>query len=311
MPIPRRAGRFPSARPSRVPRRRPAPGTRPPLRAALVLLAAPLVLAGCARTPEDIAPAENPPEVSAEVRGLRVPLDDFMLSRLDIQTIEYAEDLLTRACMRGSGFGWEMLPPPARTDTDPLHRRRYGVIEPEVAGRYGYHLPPLAPDQRAREQVWRRRDTLPPAERRAAYGHGGCRDNARTRLAEGVPKLDRQRLNGFIGGTFEASQRVPAVVEVFGAWSRCMKAKGFTYGMPLDAAADPAWTRSAQAAPQEIAVAEADVGCKRKTDLVAVWSSAESKVQLDAIATHRADFDRFRQARDAELRAAEQVIGNA
>ncbi|WP_344896063.1 hypothetical protein [Nonomuraea antimicrobica] len=251
--------------------------------------------------------------MSAEASGLSVPLDDFILSRLDIQTIEYAEDLLTRACMRGSGFDWEMLPPPARTDTDPLHRRRYGVIEPEVAGRYGYHLPPLAPDQQAREQVWRRRDALPPAERRAAYGHdgqGGCRNTARTRLAEGVPKLDQQRLNGFIGDTFEASQRVPAVVAVFGAWSRCMKAKGFAYGMPLDAAADPAWARSAQPSPREIAVAKADVGCKRTTGLVAAWSTADSHVQLDAIATHRADFDRFRQARDAELRAAEQVIGN-
>ncbi|MFC7585330.1 hypothetical protein ACFQYP_17550 [Nonomuraea antimicrobica] len=119
--------------------------------------------------------------MSAEASGLSVPLDDFILSRLDIQTIEYAEDLLTRACMRGSGFDWEMLPPPARTDTDPLHRRRYGVIEPEVAGRYGYHLPPLAPDQQAREQVWRRRDALPPPS-------GAPRTGTTGRAAAGTPR---------------------------------------------------------------------------------------------------------------------------
>ncbi|MEV0616261.1 hypothetical protein AB0I81_23300 [Nonomuraea sp. NPDC050404] len=290
MPIPRPAGPFSSAHPSR---------------AALSLLVA-VLLAGCVPTPESVVPAE----VSAEVRGLRVPFDDFTLSRLDIHTIEYAEDLLTRACMRASGLDWELLPPPARTDTDPLHRRRYGVIEPKVAEHHGYHLPPPAPDQWAREQVWRRREALPPAGRRAAYGHdgqGGCRNTARTRLAEGIPKIDRGRLNGFIGSTFEASQRLPAVVAAFGAWSGCMKDRGFAYRTPLDAVSDPAWTSSAQASPREIAAARADVGCKRATGLVAAWSAAEKAVQLDAIAAHRAEFDRFRQARDAELGAARRL----
>lgn len=309
MRTPRSAGAFRSARLSRAARCRPAPGTRPPHRACLVVVAALALLAGCAHTPE----AEKAPEASAEARGLRVPLDDFVLSRLDIHTIEYAEDLLTRACMRASGFDWELLPPRERTDTDPAHRRRYGVIEPEVARRYGYHLPPLSPDQQAREQVWRRREALRPAVRRAAYGpdgQGGCRRTARSRLARGLPEADRQRLNGFIGETFEASQRVPAVVTVFGAWSGCMQAKGYAYRTPLDAAGDPAWGRSGQASPREIAVADADVGCKRTTGLVAAWSAADRAVQLDAIAAHRGDFDRFRQARDVELRAAQQVIGS-
>ncbi|MCK2220239.1 hypothetical protein MF672_041540 [Actinomadura sp. ATCC 31491] len=288
-------------------RRRPASPAR---WAALVLV---LLAAGCAHPRQAAAPAGQPPEVSAEARALRFPLDAYTLSRLDIQTVEYAEDLLTRACMRGAGLDWELLPPPARVDTDPLHRRRYGVIEPEVAARYGYHLPPLAADQRAREQVWRRRETLPPAQRRAAYGddgQGGCRQTARTRLAAGVPALDQQWLNGFIGDTFAASQRVPAVVAAFDAWSRCMKARGFGYRTPLDAAADPAWSRYPQAGPGELAAATADVGCKRATGLVATWSAADEAVQLRAIAAHRDAFDRFRRAREAELDAARKVIGH-
>ncbi|MEW9556463.1 hypothetical protein [Nonomuraea sp. NPDC050783] len=251
--------------------------------------------------------------MSAEARSLTVPFDAFTLSRLDIQTIEYAEDLLTRACMRAAGFDWEMLPPPASTDSDPMHRRRYGVIEPEVAERYGYHLPPLAPDQRAREQVWRRREALPLARRRTAYGpdgQGGCRRTARLRVAEGVPALDQQQLNSYIGSTFTASQRMPAVMAAFEAWSRCMSGKGFTYDTPLAAAGDPAWMKSDLTSPREIAVAVADVECKQTTGLVAVWSAADKAVQLDAIAAHRGDFDRFRDARDAELRAARRIIGN-
>ncbi|WP_155126921.1 hypothetical protein [[Actinomadura] parvosata] len=307
MPIPRPTGLFPPSRPARAAHRRP-----PPHAADLVVLAGLVLLGGCAPPPQPAVPADRPVEASAEARALRVPLDDFTLSRLDIHTIEYAEDLLTRACMRGRGFDWELLPPPARTDTDPLHRRRYGVIEPEVAERYGYHVPPPAPDQQAREQVWRRREALPPAEQRAAYGpdgQGGCRETARTRLAQGIPAVDQQQLNGYIGDTFEASQRVPAVVAAFGAWSACMKAGGFTYRTPLDAANDRAWASSARPAPREIAVAVADVVCKRATGLVATWSAADQAVQLAAIAAHRTDFARFRQARDAELRAARQVIG--
>ncbi|WP_431932909.1 hypothetical protein [Nonomuraea jabiensis] len=46
------------------------------------------------------------------------------------------------------------------------------------------------------------------------------------------------------------------------------------------------------------------------TGLVAARSAADKAVQLDAIAAHRRDFDRFRRARDAELRVARQVTGN-
>lgn len=66
-----------------------------------------------------------------------------------------------------------MLPPPSSQDPDPLNRRRYGLIEPEIANRFGYHLPPLPPELTARESVWAQRDRLPPAERHAAYGDDG------------------------------------------------------------------------------------------------------------------------------------------
>ncbi|GLW09168.1 hypothetical protein Misp01_42970 [Microtetraspora sp. NBRC 13810] len=284
-------------------------------RSGVVVLTAGLVLAaGCAAGTGAPAPAEEAPEVSAEVRGLRVPFDDYSLSRLDIHTVEHAEDLLTRTCMRGLGLDWETLPPPAEQDTDPLNRRRYGLIEPELARRYGYHLPPPAPDQRARAEVWRRREALSPAVRHAAYGadgQGGCRARARARLAEGLPDIDRQRLNGHIGETFRASQRDPVVVAVFGRWSACMRARGFTYGVPFDASADPAWARSGRASPREIAVAEADVGCKRQVGLVALWSAAEQRIQRAAVAAHPEDFRLFLRAREAELRNARQVIADA
>lgn len=265
---------------------------------------------GCAAEPLT-ADQKNVPEVGAEVRALRVPLDEYKLSRLDLQTIEYAEDLLTRDCMRELGMDWKMLPPPSHQDPDPLNRRRYGLIEPEIATRFGYHLPPLSPELTARESVWAQRDRLPPAERRAAYGddgQGGCRAEARDHLRKDIPDLDQSRLYDFSAEAFRASLADPEVVQVFGNWSACMKAEGFRYSDPLEPFGDAAWAKSRRPSAQEIVVAEADVRCKQETDLVSVWSGVEERIQLDVIRSHREDFGGFMRAKNAELDTARRTL---
>jgi len=265
---------------------------------------------GCTAEPLT-ADQENVPGVGAEVRALRVPLDEHKFSRLDLHTIEYAEDFLTRDCMGDLGMDWKMLPPPSSQDPDPLNRRRYGLIEPEIATRFGYHLPPPSPELAAREAVWAQRDRLPPAERRAAYGDdgkGGCRAEARDHLREDVPDLDQSRLYDFSAEAFEASLEDPEVVKVFGNWSACMKAEGFRYSDPFEPFGDAAWAESRRPSTQEIVVAEADVRCKQETDLVAVWSGVEERIQLDVIRSHREDFEGFMRAKNAELDAARRTL---
>lgn len=100
------------------------------------MLIAVLVLSTVGCTAEPLtADQKNVPEVGEEVRALRVPLDEYTLSTLDLQTIEYAEDFLTRDCMRDLDMDWKILPPPSNQDPDPLN------VEPEIATRFGYHLP--------------------------------------------------------------------------------------------------------------------------------------------------------------------------
>src|ERR1700754_3870401 len=103
------------------------------------------------------------PAASAQIRALDLPFDAYDLSQLDHLTIAYAKDILIRDCMQVKGMSWAMLPPPPKEDPDPLARRRYGVIEPAIAARFGYHRPP-EPD----DAVWQQRDRLPAAERSAA-----------------------------------------------------------------------------------------------------------------------------------------------
>ncbi len=269
-----------------------------------------LLTVGCTAQPLT-ADQKNAPEVGEEVRALHVPLDEYMFSRLDLQTVEYAEDLLTRDCMRWLDLDWKVLPPPSSQDPDPLNRRRYGLIEPEIAARFGYHLPPPSPELTARESVWAQRDRLPPAQHRAAYGDdgkGGCRAEARDRLRKDIPDLDQSRLYDFSAEAFRASLENPEVVQVFGSWSACMKAKGSRYSDPLEPFADAARAESRRPSEQEIVVAEADVRCKQETDLVSVWSGVEERIQLDAIRSHREDFEGFMRAKNAELDAARRTL---
>lgn len=281
----------------------------PILRILIVALA--LSTAGCtAQSPT--ANQENAPQISEEVRALHVPFDEYKLSRIDLQTIEYAEDLLTRDCMRDLGTDWRLLPPPANQDPDPLNRRRYGLIEPEIATRFGYHLPPSSPESAARESVWAQREQLPPAEQRAAYGddgQGGCRAAARGHLRRDIPEIDQSRLYDFSTEAFNVSLKDPQVMEVFGSWSACMQAQGFRYSDPLEAVGDPAWAESQRPSAQEIAAAETDVRCKRETGLVPTWSDAEERIQLDTIRSHREEFTGFLRAKNAELDAARRTLG--
>lgn len=282
---------------------------RPAGAASVVVLS--LALAGCATEPPP-PPAAPVPEASAEARALHVPYDDYTLSTLDMQTIEHAEDLLIRDCMHDRGLKWEMLPAPASQDPNPLNRRRYGLIEPELATRYGYHLPPQVPELAARDAVWARRDRLPRAERQAAYGddgQGGCTAQARSHLRKDIPDFnDQYRLNDFAAADFATSQKDPEVLRVYDSWHTCMATATFDYANPFAAFDDPAWGKSPRPSKRELAVAEADVRCKQETHLVETWAAAEERIQLDTIRAHPQDFASFRHTKDTHLTAAHQAI---
>lgn len=264
------------------------------------------VAAGCATHQAEDSP--DVPAASAQTRELSVPLDAYKMSRLDLWTIEYAEDLVTRDCMRSRGLDWELLPPPPAVDPDPLNRRRYGVIEPEVAARYGYHLPPLPPESAAREAVWARRDRLPAKEHAAAYDDHGCRSDARARLRAGIDDFDNSRLADFSSRAFQDSFNHPQVRAAFTQWSRCMASAGFRYPDPFAALQDKTWSESARPKEPEIATAKADVECKQQVILPAIWSSAEEDIQNSLIQTNADEFQSFRKAKDTELEAARLVL---
>ncbi|WP_116244745.1 hypothetical protein [Nocardiopsis sp. FIRDI 009] len=257
--------------------------------------------------------AENPVLPSSErARSLVLPFDDHTLSPFEIQTIDYAEDLIIRDCMEERGMDWEVLPVPEEENTDPPHRRRYGVIEPEVAENYGYVAPIGSEDDRARAEVRESRGTLPRAEYQAAFGadgDGGCHGEARERVTDGVPDMDYNLLNSYIATGFDASQEEPEVIGAFAEWSTCMATRGFDYGTPLEAGDDARWAaRESEPLPEEIEVATADVACKEEASVVEIWRSAEAEAQRGLIEEHPADFALFAQVREGLLERARAEI---
>ncbi|MBT2232631.1 hypothetical protein [Nonomuraea sp. NEAU-A123] len=272
-----------------------------------VLLTAATAACSTAAATEPQVPVPPP---GVEARELSIPFDRYNFSASDISILDRAEELLVGGCMRQLGMAWKVLPPSAAEDLEPQNRRRYGVVEPEIARLFGYHAPPDRPTvaRRAAARDSRAR-SLSAKEQRAASGEkDGCLGQARAHLEQGTPQVDGALFNRLISETFEQSQRDPKVVQVFQAWSTCMREQGRQYANPLAAITDQRWMKAGPASQEEIRAAQADVRCKVKTGLVTIWSAAEKRIQDDAISAHPTEFQALQATKDQQLAAARAVL---
>ncbi|WP_445282156.1 hypothetical protein [Streptomyces sp. DSM 118148] len=242
-------------------------------------------------------------------KGLSLPLEAYMQTYADTVTLDTATRHLQEKCMAGYGFDVKLTvagatPPP--NDNDANMERRYGLTDRATAAEYGYGLPEALTDQ-PRQKV----PDLSEAQVEVLTGHGkptkagangsfvakaapktyngkkihakGCAGYAAEKIAE--PAADLQLVSELNGRSFVQSMDVPAVKKAMGAWSQCMKGKGYEAATPTESAelvphTDPA-------SQKEIDVALAEIDCKRQTGLVKVWFKAETKIQKQQIADHR------------------------
>ncbi|MFF4756119.1 hypothetical protein ACWD5R_37290 [Streptomyces sp. NPDC002514] len=277
------------------------------------------LLAGC--TPPNAAPGHTPsavlagPTASARARALLLPYDRYEMTPTDLLVIQSAEDVLMVSCMRTHGWSWKPLPHAG--DADPPNRSRYGVIEPHVAERYGYHQPPPPPGVARHEAAENTRNSgLSQAEADAAFGRAtghsasvnGCWKKAHDRLRRQVPASDHTLLNELTLRSFDASLRNSLVQRKLAAWNSCMDRSGFAYATPLDAANDPVWRKAKRPTRHEVLVAVTDVRCKRSTGLIDNWKQAETTWQQDFINRHSEAFQALARAKDVWLRAARAVL---
>ncbi|MEU6357260.1 hypothetical protein ABZ896_49515 [Streptomyces sp. NPDC047072] len=235
------------------------------------------------------------PTLAQQAAGVRVdmPLDAYRLTPQQQLEVDRAADLLVRACMAKAGFEWYIpAEPPRRVDP---RRRRYGVIDPQVAQEWGYHLPV---DPASTDTASRRSAVLKdPRADRAYYGPEddkakGCAAKAHAELAHGAGNardIAFPRATTLSWQSLEASKKQRDVVAALRAWKKCMAARGHPYDTPAEAVSDKAWDLDAAAVGrQEKAVAVADVTCKYEVGLVTTWWEAESAVQRGMISANAA-----------------------
>jgi hypothetical protein len=283
----------------------------------LCLVVAPLLLGGCSTNrgptgplvyPTTIEASDGVPPPTPLVLQLQLPLDTYLLSIDEIYTVEAGTDILVQRCMTRQGLSWPSIDRP--TFGDWRNRRRYGVIEPAVAQRFGYHAVPalLSPVQVYNEKVERYRSLSRRQLVAALDPKTGCEKQSILQLREGIDGGDDSLAGNLGSQSLADSEKQPDVRLALAQWSNCMQAAGYRYPDPLTASADPQWSKTKIASRQEIATAEADVRCKSKTALVTIWYHAEVRLQQDIIQQHRAYLDKLASYKTRLLGRATSLV---
>jgi hypothetical protein len=258
--------------------------------------------------PTRMVSSDGVPPPSRLALELKLPLDRYSLSIDQIYTVEAGAGVLTARCMRKLGLDWPSVEYGAQGDW--RNRRRYGVIELDVAHAFGYHAVPalLAPTTIYNEKV-RRYRSLSRAQREAAYNvRDGCVDRGVRELSAHAPTVDRSLLGRLDHESLTRSLQQPAVRPALRGWRRCMRQHGHPYASPLAASADPRWSQQEKATAVERLTATVDVQCQRTSGLIRSWRRSEVRLQRELIRSHDSALRKLSDADDALLEAARALL---
>ncbi|MEU6851534.1 hypothetical protein ABZ901_16605 [Actinacidiphila alni] len=253
-------------------------------------------------------------------KGLVLPLEPYMMNYPQEVTLDNVSHRMTTDCMARYGFHYVPAPagdyPPPSVDAANMVRR-YGIMDPAQASKYGYHLahdagqPPAPPMVTAAEYMVLTgkagADHAEPSAKLKYHGseipQGGCLGEATRKSGEDVDQTLVERLNK---DSLDRSRTEPQVRAAIDAWSACMKKKGYTIANPLVAG-----DRIGGDSPSgpEIDQAVADVSCKAKTRLVQVWYQADAALQRKEIEQNHLALAKVKQQLQAALRNAAKANG--
>lgn len=292
-----------------------------------IAAAAVLLTSGCGATPPTQAArgTSDEPTITRPARlldsvNLHLPVQNFMLSESQLNTVARARVVLVIRCLGRYGIHVSEPTAPDRSDMygpRSMMDRRYGITDAALAAKYGFGLGARDPSRQTKP----RQPDLGPAGRTVLTGQGrssvnGLRVPDGGCLGEADRSLDVGKPDGADPGlpqrlqfqSFEESKHDSRVRQVFTAWSACMASMGYQYANPLASVADPAFTGSGQATAEEIKVAQADLTCKKQTNLVGVWFTVESAYQRQAISSDANAFQLAKTALDRRAATAAATV---
>ncbi|MFJ8442772.1 hypothetical protein [Kitasatospora griseola] len=250
------------------------------------------------------AVADDPSKpLDFQAGGAVIRPDGSLILPLDAYDSTNAQDVLARAttvlaqqCMRGKGLELPAALMEQAASKPPPPSVIYGVLNMDDARAYGYRMPP-AP---ANSPVPPGADSseITEAVTQAYFddrkqNKPGCRSEAQKQLdAENVLN-DNVYLQDLRSEARTAAHRDSRVTAVTAKWSACMKAAGFDYPDPTAPAHDrsllgkglptPAGAALPPTSPAEVAVAVADVTCKRQTQYLETVALVTAAYQQEII----------------------------
>ncbi|WP_369142124.1 hypothetical protein [Streptomyces sp. R44] len=268
-----------------------------------------------------------------------LPLQAYQPTERQAAAIAAAEGTLVQRCMRSFGKEWRPAPALPRIGPRNMMDWRYGIHDEALSSRRGYQ--PDAAEQARYDAALRAQSERPapspdeelllggsnlpesareqagPEARQGSFDGrkippGGCFGQARATLgsqSRGVSPLV-ERLNF---ASYDASLRDPAVREVFGLWSACMREEGYSYAAPLDADQDPRFRPDPRprVSAGQIATALADLSCRRRHRVAEVWHGVEVRIQDRYIRDNAARLAADRRTLDTVIRNSATVGGGS
>ncbi|MFJ9031064.1 hypothetical protein ACIRQP_21530 [Streptomyces sp. NPDC102274] len=245
---------------------------------------------------------------------LALPFDTYKWTPSELWRYERARRLLAQDCLEDRGIGVVLpekeAPPAAPYDNS----RRYGVVDPEASAQYGYHVPDMWSSQarRLRAEAIEWGQLLRPEEERALYGDAdqqGCYGVADAVLERTAPGTESSWLTVQSVQSLRRTENTAEVNRARGAWTACMKQKGFRYDHPDRAIGDRVWDLDAPTiSAREIDTATADVRCKHSSGLLTTWHEAERTLQRQVIARHTKTFARLAADKRAQLATINRLL---
>jgi hypothetical protein len=260
-------------------------------------------------------------------RQITLPLDAYELSLRDGAAINRAEYQQTKACMGQFGFAFDVAPwdswtagiPESDLDASPSHYRFFGLLDEAHAAQYGYHVPETQPAaEKESSGLENSRDYANVLGAKFGGGtyqgqhipDGGCIGQARQSIAGGGPSFDSSLPEQLTSEAWDRSDSDSRVISAYTLWSACMKDAGFDYRTPADANNDTRWSGE-EATPAEIAVASADVTCKKQTNLVGIRMAVDSAYQRVAIQAHAQELDALKSGQQRQRDNAAALLALA
>lgn len=265
-------------------------------------------------------PSLRPVAKVTDWRQIALPLDAYVPSLRDAVLVERAVYKQTKVCAQR--FGLTFNAPFNERDTSalkvnkPTHYRLYGLLDEAHAVAEGYRVSGSTP---------RKEYTYSKQVHASAYYNviaaklgggtyrgqripdGGCIGEARRGVAGGGPAFDASLPERLSGETWLQSNSDSRVITAFVDWSACMARSGFHYRTPMEANDDDRWSGN-KASKTEIAVAVADVRCKKQTNLTGIRMAVDSAYQRVMMNTHAQELAALTAGQQRQLRTAARII---